>query len=150
MEWPTHMLSGIVAGYVITDGDWRGAVVGGIAAIVPDFDEYRSRFGKMVFPISYLINKTVGHRTITHSLLFLIIVGSVLFIFFDTWVVLSVEAGILAHIVGDMLTGKVQFFYPVNKKIGVRVGYITYKLIDRIARVILFVFGMKELIVHFR
>ena len=31
MEWSTHFLSGVVAGYSVSGGDWRGAVVGGIA-----------------------------------------------------------------------------------------------------------------------
>lgn len=46
MEWRTHLLSGIAAGYVVTGGDWRAAVVGGIAGIIPDLDEHNQNLEK--------------------------------------------------------------------------------------------------------
>lgn len=131
LEWTTHMLSGIVAGYIATGGDWKGGVVGGVAGLIPDLDEHRSRFGKLIFPLSFFINKTVGHRTLTHSLLFVVGIGLILMPFFNSWVWLATIAGILAHIAGDMLTGRVAFFYPSNKSIGITVGPLGFKLIDR-------------------
>lgn len=133
------MLSGIVAGYTVTSGDWRGAVVGGIAGVIPDLDEHRSRFGKLVFPLSYLINKTVGHRTLTHSLLFALGIGFILMPFFDSWVWIATSAGVLAHIAGDMMTGKVALLYPSNKSFGFSVNPLGFKLIDRSIAMILIV-----------
>lgn len=139
MEWSTHAMSGILAGYLITGGDWKGAVVGGIAGVIPDLDEHRSKFGKIFFPISYVINKTFGHRTFTHSLLFAFLVSAVLFPFTDSWVWLAAFAGILAHIAGDMLTGTVQFLYPNKRWIGIRIDPIMFKPIDSIANMLLVV-----------
>lgn len=141
MEWSTHALSGALAGYLITN-DWKGATVGVVAGVVPDLDEHRSKFGKMFFPISFLMNKLFGHRTFTHSLLFVCIVWLVLCIFADVWISFVAAAGILAHILGDMLTGKVKLFYPVDKSIGFRINPIFFQPIDRITRILLLVIGL--------
>jgi len=137
LEWTTHMLSGIVAGYTVTGGDWKGGVVGGVAGLIPDLDEHRSRIGKLVFPLSFIINKTVGHRTLTHSLLFVVGIGLILMPFFDSWVWLATIAGILAHIAGDMLTGRVALLYPSNKSIGISISPLGFKLIDRLTAMLL-------------
>lgn len=137
MEWTTHMLSGIVAGYTVTGGDLRGALVGGITGVIPDLDEHRSKFGKIFFPISYPINKIFGHRTITHSLLFVVMVGIILMPFFDSWLWLSASIGILAHIIGDMLTGKVKLLYPCKRSIGIAVSPFGFKIIDRTVAILL-------------
>ncbi len=137
MEWSTHMLSGIAAGYAVTGGDWKGALVGGVAGVIPDLDEPKSKFGKIFLPISYPLNSIFGHRTFTHSLLFVLIAGGVLFPFTATWIWLSVVGGILAHIAGDMLTGKVQLLYPRKKTVGIAIPFFMFKLIDRITAAIL-------------
>lgn len=134
MEWSTHMLSGVVAGYVVTGGDYRGAIVGGIAGVIPDIDEPNSKFGKILFPISYPLNNLVGHRTLTHSLLFAICLGLIFFVFTSPWIAYAVTAGIISHSIGDMLTGKVKFLYPLNKSIGIRIPFSFFRLIDLVTR----------------
>lgn len=149
MEWSTHLLSGVVAGYYITGGDYKGAIVGGVASIVPDLDEPKSKFGKVFFPISYPLNALVGHRTLTHSLLFVGIVAVIASVFTEHWIVLSIISGLIAHVLGDMLTGTVKLFYPSQKSIGFKINFIYFKLIDRITRLslygLLIVMGIKEL-----
>jgi len=137
MEWTTHALSGVVAGYLITGGDWKGAVVGGVSGIIPDLDEPKSKFGKVLLPISVPLNKIFGHRTFTHSLLFSILVGAILFLFTESWIWLASTVGILAHIAGDMITGKVHILYPMKKAIGIPVSRMGFFLIDRVARIAL-------------
>ncbi len=144
MEWTTHMLSGIVAGYAVSGGDWRGAVIGGVAGVIPDLDEHKSKFGKVFFPISYVINKSFGHRTLTHSLLFAVTIGIFLMPFFELYIWLSVTSGILAHIAGDMLTGKVKFLYPCKRSIGISVSPLTFKFIDKVTAVILLIIIMMK------
>jgi len=114
------MLSGFVAGYAVTGGDWKGAVVGGVFAIIPDLDEHDSRFGKVVYPISYLINKIFGHRTLFHSILFMVVVGVSISIFSEVWIALAAVSGIFIHVVGDALVGKVYPLYPWKIAIGAR------------------------------
>lgn len=120
IEWSTHMLSGVVAGYAVTGGDWKGAIVGGVFAIVPDLDEPNSKFGKVIYPVSYLINKIFGHRTFFHSILFMVIVGSLITIFDDFSMALAAVSGIFIHIVGDALVGKVYPLYPMKTAVGVK------------------------------
>lgn len=137
MEWTTHALSGVVAGYIVTGGDWRGGVIGGLAGVIPDLDEPNSKFGKVFFPISIPLKSVFGHRTFTHSLLFAVLLSVIVLPFTKLWVSLAVFAGIMAHIIGDMLTGTVQFLYPFPKRIGIRIPPITFSLIDRLVRIAL-------------
>lgn len=137
MEWITHCLSGLAAGYTVTGGDWKGALVGGVASVIPDLDEHRSKFGKLFYPVSFTLNKTVGHRTFTHSLLFVVLAGIILFPFFDWWVVTSTVTGIMAHIVGDMLTGKVRVLYPAKKNLGLHVSRYMFTIIDKSTAILL-------------
>lgn len=147
MEWSTHMLSGVLAGYVITGGDWRGALVGGVAGIIPDLDEPKSKFGKMLLPISIPINKTFGHRTFTHSLLFALLISSIFMFLFEVWIGLAILGGVLSHIGGDMLTGKVKFLYPSKKSIGITIKPKNFKLIDKFFRTIMIV-GVFFMMLH--
>src|SRR5699024_9162452 len=148
MEWSTHMLSGVVAGYLVSD-DYKGAIVGGIAGVISYLDEPKSKFGKVFFPISYPINNLVGHRTLTHSLPFALVLGMIFYIFTSSLVAYAVTAGILAHAIGDMLTGKVKFLYPLNKSIGIIIPDSTFVLMDRLIRysllILICIFVFREL-----
>lgn len=128
MEWTTHALSGLAAGYLVTN-DWKGAVMGGIAGIIPDLDEPKSKFGKPLFFISIPINQLFGHRTFTHSLLFVLWMATITYSF-SPLISFATMAGLSSHIMGDMLTGRVRFLYPLETKIGVSVSRFSYTLID--------------------
>lgn len=143
------MLSGVVVGYTITGGDYRGAIVGGIAGIIPDLDEPKSKFGKVLIPISYPLHSVFGHRTFTHSLLFILLMGSLTFLLFSQWVSLAVMGGLFAHILGDMLTGTVKFLYPSKIPVGIRINPLFFTFVDRIARyaliVVIVILGWNEI-----
>lgn len=132
IDWKTHFLSGAVAGYALA-GNWKGAIIGGIAGILPDIDEPRSKVGRPLFFVSIPLNQILGHRTLTHSLIF---VGALWFIlqFFTDWADV-IAVGLLAHILGDMLTGKVNVLYPIPLGIGLPVGSVGYVIIDRLSRI---------------
>src|SRR5699024_9131176 len=139
MEWSTHFLSGVVAGYAVSGGDWRGEVVGGIAGVVPDLDEHKSRFGKVFFPISFIIKLIFGHRTFIRLLLFDSGIRFLFFMFFDSYSWQSETFGIVANIAGDMMTGKVQLLYPSKMAIGIGVGPMSFKIIDRVTALTLLI-----------
>ncbi|GGK33187.1 membrane protein [Caldalkalibacillus thermarum] len=134
IDWKTHFLSGAVAGYALT-GQVKGAVIGGIAGILPDIDEPRSKIGRPFFFVSIPLNQVFGHRTLTHSLL---LVGGLWFILqpFTEWANVIV-IGLLVHIAGDMLTGKGQFLWPLPFSLGIPVGDFGYVLVDRTVRLAL-------------
>lgn len=133
LEWPTHMLCGVAAGYFVTQ-DWRGAVAGGLAAMVPDIDEPRSKIGKPLLFISYPLNKAFGHRTLTHSLLFAAVIGGLFMPLTGLPMALAIVAGLLAHMAGDMATGRVHVLYPAKKAVGIHVSRMTYLALDRVTR----------------
>lgn len=137
MEWTTHALSGFVLGYAVT-GDWKLSLVSGIMAVIPDLDEPKSKFGKLFFFISIPVNAMFEHRTFTHSLLFVWLVGFITALFSKP-LSFACMAGLLAHILGDMLTGKVLLFYPLNKKVGLAVSRLRYIIIDRMTRVVVLI-----------
>ena len=134
MEWSTHSLTGVALGYAVT-GDWKLGLVSGAFALVPDLDEPRSKFGKPFFFISMPLNSIFGHRTFTHSLLFVAIVGAIVSIF-NLNIALASVLGLLAHIIGDMITGKVKLLYPLPHGVGIKVSRLNYLFIDRMTRLI--------------
>jgi inner membrane protein len=128
MTLPNHIAGGIVFTGVF------GAFVGvnilnhpGLiamtiaAATLADIDVPSSIWGRTFKPISKAINRRYGHRTITHSLLFLLI----------TWGIVKGICGLIetevpyptvylmayaSHIIFDMMTVQgVPLFYPYNK-----------------------------------
>lgn len=90
-----------------------------IASIIPDIDHPNSPVGKAVLPLSRYINKNHGHRTITHSLLFLGTMTLIVYII-EQYIIGSGAAysiitfwGIFSHIILDMITKSgVYIFYP--------------------------------------
>jgi hypothetical protein len=45
--------------------------------------------------------------------------------------------GLLSHLLGDMITGKIKLLWPLDKGIGIAIPRITYSLIDGITRLCL-------------
>jgi inner membrane protein len=128
MTLPNHIAGGIVFTGVF------GAFVGVnilnhpgliittvLAATFADIDVPSSIWGRTFKPISKAINRRFGHRTITHSLLFLLV----------TWGIVKGICGLIetevpyptvyllayvSHIIFDMMTVQgVPLFYPYNK-----------------------------------
>ena len=101
-----------------------------LGALLPDIDLYTSSLGRILFPISYPINKIFGHRTITHSILGLVLFNLLLkyvlslninqmvsnpYVVFYIHVHFSI--GFLTHLFSDMLTySGVPLFYPFKKR----------------------------------
>lgn len=125
MNGKAHCIGGVVAGVAATylgfkyDIDIQplyvmsGALLGGL---LPDIDHPKSSLGKW-FPLSGIIYSTVGHRTLTHSFIFMILMGF-LFSILNASLGAGVVAGILSHMFLDMLFCKgkgVALFYPVIK-----------------------------------
>ncbi|MGG3853630.1 metal-dependent hydrolase [Caldifermentibacillus hisashii] len=90
-------------------------------AMVPDIDHTGSKIGRAVPIIDDMISSVFGHRTFTHSLLFLIL-GYWLFHIFSLPESLEfgIMLGIISHIVLDMLTvDGVKFLWPLKTRVGI-------------------------------
>jgi len=94
-----------------------------IGSLIADVDHKKSTIGKSMPWFSNFLQKTVGHRTLTHSII------SVLFLVFVTFIVQRLEneaifimlfgltVGHISHIVLDCLTHNgVSLLYPISKK----------------------------------
>lgn len=127
MDSTIHTVGAVAAAYgVVTVSNRLGletqpiililsAAAGGL---IPDLDHPKSKFGKATRPVSDIIFAAVGHRTLTHSLLFTLILSFLGWVF-STSVGLGLLIGMLSHIVLDLLTpmtNGVAFLYPFNKK----------------------------------
>jgi inner membrane protein len=87
-------------------------------SMLPDIDHTRSIIGKLFYPLAAWLNKRFGHRTITHSFIFLIILffisAYIEKIFSDnlTYSIILIFA-ITSHLILDMITMQgVPAFYP--------------------------------------
>ena len=56
-----------------------------LLALLPDTDTPKSLIGSLLRPISRLLERRIGHRTVTHSLLALGLVAGVASIFAPAW-----------------------------------------------------------------
>lgn len=89
-----------------------------IASLLPDIDHPKSILGKMFFPLARWLDRNWGHRTITHSLLFLFILTMASFyiegIFHDTKEYsIVLFFAIFSHFILDMVTVQgIPLFYP--------------------------------------
>jgi inner membrane protein len=79
-------------------------------ALLPDIDTTKSLIGKFLYPVAWIINRKFGHRTITHSLLFILGLWLVFFalrrfgIYDNPNIVKIALFSVLSHFVLDMLT----------------------------------------------
>jgi inner membrane protein len=103
-------------------------------SLLPDIDTTKSILGKLVYPIAKFINRKFGHRTITHSGLFLFFTFIVLKILYyfsilqNTDYYMIIEISILSHIILDMFTTSgVPFFYPFVRNACVIPGNPEYR-----------------------
>lgn len=92
-----------------------------IGSLLPDIDHTKSWIGKSVFPLAKWLSRNYGHRTVTHSIFFLI--GIYLISIFveknfreDYSVSTILLFAILSHLIFDMVTvAGIPLFYPFFK-----------------------------------
>ena len=121
MMFRTHIIFSFLIGFLIINSfDIQNKIVFIVILIIssalPDIDSYKSKIGKKIKPLSFLINIFLGHRGIFHSL-FLLIPISVFIAIINPEIAAAFFIGYLSHLVLDSLTSEgVMFFYPFSKK----------------------------------
>ena len=92
-----------------------------VSCLIPDIDHTKSLIGKMFYPVAKWLSVNYGHRTITHSLLFITSI-SIISIFIEKIfsnnleISLIIFFGILSHLILDMVTLQgIPLFYPFKK-----------------------------------
>lgn len=90
-----------------------------LGSLLPDIDESESTVGKLLFPISILIEKFFGHRMLIHDVMFqlpILIAGFIYAFVSGNPIVFGLALGILTHLFLDGLT-----------KMGIPVGSLIWK-----------------------
>ena len=139
MRGKAHLVCGIIAGAGISIATRQpiinSVLITGFSALfslIPDIDHPQSTLGHYIKPVSKFIKEKIGHRTVTHSGLWMILFGFLLYRFFNTVyfpAVLGGFVGWLSHMISDsMTTGGVPWFWPLKRK---RYGFTRIKSGDK-------------------
>lgn len=108
-----------------------------VAALLPDIDHHKSFVGRVFFFISFWMKIFVGHRNLTHSFAFALLLFSVAYLTVDyfSWNYIYAYAflvGYLSHIFADyIVSGGVQLFFPYQKKYSLNL-FVTGDLVEYI------------------
>ncbi|MBB6449153.1 inner membrane protein [Geomicrobium halophilum] len=132
MKAGTHLVGALAAasasdmlapGSLISNGGWgwetgvffAASLIGGL---LPDICHPQSKAGRRVPISSRIIRRIFGHRTFTHSLIFLILVAVLTGLIPGTAGEMfqsGVFIGMVSHYILDMLTSRgIKLFYPVD------------------------------------
>ncbi|GAE95475.1 hypothetical protein JCM21714_4721 [Gracilibacillus boraciitolerans JCM 21714] len=120
MTGKTHLIGGIAATTVITSFTNYDPIIfiaaGAVGGLIPDICHGGSKIGRKFPLLSNIINKIFGHRTFTHSLLFLIVMGGILsMITSNSTLIAGLIIGMSSHLLLDAATKRgIKLLYPVN------------------------------------
>lgn len=91
-----------------------------LGVLLPDIDTPESKIGRKIPILPEILNRTIGHRTLTHSILFIMGMALFLGLFLEPTFALAISMGCLFHITLDLFSGGgIALFYPLFKfKIG--------------------------------
>ena len=103
-----------------------------VSSLLPDICHTGSKIGRKLKLLSLIIRLLFGHRTFTHSLLFIgIIVFLLNLIQTPTYYLVSIIGGMASHVILDMLTPRgVKLLYPIPLTIKFPFTFKTGGLVD--------------------
>ncbi|MBF7020520.1 metal-dependent hydrolase [Staphylococcus sp. 18_1_E_LY] len=139
MTGKTHASCGIFVGalaieYYKTDlfTSVTIVVLAVIASLLPDICHTQSKIGRKIRIISFFIRLLFGHRTFTHSILFIVIIGLGLYVIqTPQYYFVTIITGLISHVILDMLTPKgVKLFYPIPLTVKLPITFKTGGLVD--------------------
>ena len=101
-------------------------------SVVPDICHTKSYIGRRLPIVSFIFSIIFGHRSFTHSLLFLLLNFMILdIISVPTVFIVSYTVGILSHLILDMMTKTgVSLFYPLKKRMSLPIYFKTGGIVD--------------------
>jgi inner membrane protein len=141
MTAPTHILAGTVFTGIMCSfyninlfQKTEYIIICALLSILPDIDTTKSLVGKIFYPLAWFIGRRFGHRTLTHSLIFVLTVWTLLTamtgleIITDPGIIKISLFALVSHIIIDMLTLQgVPFFYPFMRNACVIPGNPAYR-----------------------
>lgn len=140
MTGKTHIVGGIAASLAFAQISNYDPVIlvgaGVIGALIPDICHGGSTIGRKLPIISKVVHILFGHRSFTHSMLFLLLMGVLLnSVVINESVVAGVLVGMVSHFILDMATKngikllyplKITVRFPLTTRTGGMVEYIVF------------------------
>ncbi|MGG0663228.1 metal-dependent hydrolase [Viridibacillus arvi] len=120
MTGNTHILGGITAGLAFAQiSNYDPLILIGssvVGALIPDICHSGSKIGRTFRITSKIVNKIFGHRSFTHSLLFLLLMSFVMNTYISNEsITAGVLLGMVSHYILDMATKNgIKLFFPVK------------------------------------
>ena len=120
MTGKTHIIGGITASLAFAQTSNYETVLlvgaGVVGALIPDICHGGSKIGRKLPLLSKIISTIFGHRSFTHSLLFLFLMGILLNSFVtNESIVAGILVGMASHYVLDMATKNgIKLLYPIK------------------------------------
>ncbi|MBX5319661.1 metal-dependent hydrolase [Staphylococcus caprae] len=107
-------------------------VLSTIASLLPDICHTKSKIGRRFKILSFIIRLLFGHRTFTHSLVFIALVGFLLYLIHTPmYYMVAIVIGMISHVILDILTPRgVKLFYPLPLNIVSPIHFKTGGLVD--------------------
>jgi len=116
MRFYTHLAFGVLFAIFLIPLSFLSLTGLLFGVLFPDIDNSSSKLGRKVKPISWLLQFTVGHRGLFHSL-FCGITFTLLFYLFSVDFGVGFFIGYLSHLIADSLTPMgIAWFFPLSKK----------------------------------
>lgn len=120
MTGKTHIIGGITASLAFAQTSNYETILlvgaGVVGALIPDICHGGSKIGKKLPLLSKIISTIFGHRSFTHSLLFLFLIGVLLNTYVaNESIVAGILVGMASHYVLDMATKNgIKLLYPLK------------------------------------
>ncbi|AAU24980.1 metal-dependent hydrolase [Bacillus licheniformis] len=123
MTGKTHIMGGVAsctaAAYFYGYDPVFMTASGVIGALIPDICHTKSKIGRRLPILSAVVSSVFGHRTFTHSLLFLLITAFAAHLYFaDQSILVGLMAGMASHLLLDAGTvNGIKLFFPSAIKV---------------------------------
>ncbi|MBD3859425.1 metal-dependent hydrolase [Bacillus sp. 28A-2] len=123
MTGKTHIMGGIAASaavaYYYGLDPVTMAAAGSVGALIPDLCHTKSKIGRKFPLLSTLISSVFGHRTFTHSLLFLLIIYFIATTYIpNDSLSIGLLVGMASHLILDAGTvNGIKFLFPATIKV---------------------------------
>jgi len=144
MTGKTHIIGGLAASLAFAQVSNYDPVIltgaGVIGALVPDICHGGSKIGRTFPVVSKVISKVFGHRSFTHSFLFLFLMGVLLNTYVSNEaVVAGILVGMVSHMILDMATKngikllfpfKVRVRFPLTTRTGGAVESVVFSALS--------------------
>jgi len=112
----THLSLGLLLGVFLWNNDPLIIFAVVFGSLFPDVDYPFSLIGRLSQPLSFWIHEEFGHRTITHSLTY-VLINSLFGLILKNFYFQYISLGILSHLLLDLLTNQgVMLLWPLQTR----------------------------------